>query len=138
MKLQASHLMLGLCLLLLPAALMAQQNPATMDNSAGAMASNGQAMGQANGQSVTATGCLQKGTEPGGYYLTGADGKTWELTGPGLASHVGHKVTVTGQQTEKSKSHEEKMEASEKSEAGGNQYGDLHVSNVQMVSADCQ
>src|SRR5215470_5735627 len=40
------------------------------------------------------TGCLQKGDEPGGFTLTGDDGKVWELTSSSdvnLADHVGHK-----------------------------------------------
>ena len=129
MKSRVSHLLLGLCLLLLPAALMAQQSTPSTDQPG---------MSNGNSQSVTATGCLQKGSEAGGYYLTGDDGKTWELTGQGLSQHVGHKITVTGQQLQGSKSQEQKVESSEKSEAGGNQYGDLRVSNVQMVSASCQ
>lgn len=129
MRNHVSHLLLGLCLLLLPVALVAQQGAPSMDQPA---------MSNGNSQSVTATGCLQKGSEAGGYYLTGDDGKTWELTGQGLSSHVGHKITVTGQQMQRSTSQEQKVESSEKTEAGGNQYGDLRVSKVQMVSASCQ
>lgn len=127
MRASISLLGLAVCFLLIPSAVMAQQSAPTMDQPS-----------MTSGQSVTATGCLQKGTEAGGYYLTGDDGKTWELSGEGLASHVGHKVTVTGQQMERSRSQEKKVESSEKSEAGGNQHADLQVSNVQMVSSSCQ
>jgi hypothetical protein len=126
---RVSRLLLGLCLLLLPAALLAQQSAPSMDQSG---------MSNGNSQSVTATGCLQKGSEAGGYYLTGDDGKTWELTGKGLSANVGHKITVTGQEMQGSKAQEAKVESSEKTEAGTNQHGDLRVSNVQMVSASCQ
>ncbi len=66
-------------------------------------------------QTVTATGCLQKGQEPNGYYLKDENGKDWELTGVGLPSHVGHKVTVTGHEMQGSKSKETKLGTSEKS-----------------------
>lgn len=129
MKSSLSSLALAVCFLLVSAALMAQQSAPGMDHPS---------MSNGNGRSVTATGCLQKGSEAGGYYLTGDDGKTWELSGQGLSAHVGHKVTVTGQPMERSQSQEKKVESSEKSEAGGNQHGDLQVSNLQMVSTSCQ
>jgi len=99
------------------------------------MNQNGASM---SGQTVSATGCLQKGQEQGGYYLTDQSGKTWELTGTELASHVGHKVTVSGTQMEHSQSHETKVASAEKAEAAGNQYSDLKVSDVKMVSESCQ
>jgi len=119
----------GLSLILSPLVLFGQQGGGSMDQS-GSSAMNGQTM--------TATGCLQKGQEHGGYYLTDENGKTWELMGSGLAAHVGHKVTVSGTQMEGSKSHETKVESAEKAEAGGNQYSDLKVTNVKMVSESCQ
>ena len=86
------------------------------------------------------TGCLQKGDEAGGYSLTGDDGKMWELRSKSvnLADHVGHKVTVTGSLAHHSKTHEEKMETTEKKEAAGKEYGDLRVSSLKMVSESCQ
>jgi hypothetical protein len=117
----------GLSLILLPLAMFGQ--------SGSDMGQNGASM---SGQSMTATGCLQKGQESGGYYLTDENGKTWELMGSGLAAHVGHKVTVTGTQTQESKSHETKVESAEKAEAGGNQYSDLKVTNLKTVSDSCQ
>jgi uncharacterized protein DUF5818 len=86
------------------------------------------------------TGCLQKGDEAGGFSLTGDDGKMWELSSRKvkLADHVGHKVTVTGVPAHHSKTHEEKMETTEKKEAAGKEYGDLRVSSLKMVSESCQ
>ncbi len=90
--------------------------------------------------SVTATGCLQKGNEAGGYYLTGADGKTWELSSKSvnLGEHVGHQVTVAGSPAHATKAKEAKMAADEKKEAGGNEYSDLHVTKLAMVSESCK
>jgi len=87
------------------------------------------------------TGCLQKGDEPGGFTLTGDDGKVWELTSSSdvnLADHVGHKVTVSGAVMPESKEHEAKMEAHEKKEAGGKDYDDLKVNKLEMVSDSCK
>ena len=58
--------------------------------------------------------------------------------GSGLASHVGHKITVSGTQMRGSKSHETKVESAEKAEAGSNPSADLKVTNVKMVSESCQ
>ena len=86
------------------------------------------------------TGCLQKGIEPGGFALTGDDGKTWELTSgsSNLADHVGHKVSITGSPIHESKKREEKMETNEKTEAAGKEYADLKVDKVEMISDSCK
>ena len=60
----------GLSLVLLPLAMFGQ--------SGSDMGQSGPSM---NGQVMSATGCLQKGQENGGYYLTDENGKTWELAG---------------------------------------------------------
>lgn len=120
---------LGLSLLAIPLLGFAQQGGSMADQSSGSSMS---------GQAVNATGCLQKGQEQGGYYLTDENGKTWELTGSGLASHVGHKITVTGNTMEGSKSQESKVESDEKAEYGSNQHADLKVTNVKLVSDSCQ
>ncbi len=88
---------------------------------------------------TTVTGCLQKGQEPGGFYITGDDGKIWELTGTKvkLGDHVGHQVTVTGRPTHGSKQKEQKVGASEKKEAAGNEHADLRVRSLKMVSDAC-
>ena len=66
-------------------------------------------------------------------------GKTWELrsTAVKLANHLGHKVEVTGSPVKESAS-EEKMEASEKKEAGEQERGELKVTKLKMVSESCQ
>ena len=91
----------------------------------------------ASAQSVT--GCLQKGDEAGGFTIAGDDGKVWELHSKKvkLSEHVGHKVTVTGTVAKESKATEDKMEANEKKEASGTEYGDLKVQSMKMVSETC-
>ena len=96
-------------------------------------------MGMGGGkQAMSVTGCLKQGSDAGGYYLMTQDGKMYELMGPGLAAHVNHTVTVTGQQVTLSHAQEQKKEASEKAEAGGSTYVDMKVSSVKMVSESCQ
>jgi len=83
---------------------------------------------------VTVTGCLQKGDEPGEYSITGEDGKRYGLHGKGvdLSKHLGHKVTVTGTKVR------EENEEKEKKETGGGEYADLRVSNVKHISETCK
>jgi hypothetical protein len=121
----------GLSLIMLPLAMLGQSG-----SDMGQMGQNGSSMN--SGHDMSATGCLQKGQENGGYYLTDENGKTWELMGSGLSAHVGHKVMVTGHEMEGSKSHESKVESAEKAEYGSNQHADLKVTNVKMVSESCQ
>ncbi len=88
----------------------------------------------------TVTGCLQKGTEPAGFFLISTDNKHWELYSNkdvALAEHVGHTVTVTGTLAHRSKAQEEKSQPHEQKEASGKQHDDLQVSSVKMVSATC-
>jgi hypothetical protein len=88
---------------------------------------------------ATATGCVQKGVETGGYFLTADDGKVWELSSRTvkLDKHVGHKVTVSGTEVHRSKTAEAKMETHEKQEAAGKAYADLQVTSLKMVSESC-
>jgi hypothetical protein len=90
-------------------------------------------------QTASLTGCLQKGVEAGGFFLTTEDGKVWELSSGTVRfdKHVGHKVTVAGNEVQKSKTAEAKMESNEKKEADGKAYGDLHVTRLTMVSESC-
>ena len=88
---------------------------------------------------ATVTGCLQKGDEPGEYSITGADGKTYDLSSKtvNLSKHLGHKVTVTG--TFKPESAEkEKPEAREAKSNEMTEAGDIQVTDLQMVSEKCQ
>lgn len=95
-------------------------------------------MGMNNSQSMSVTGCLKQGSDTGGYYLMGDNGKMYELMGKGLSAHVGHKVTVTGMQENLNHAQEQKREASEKSESSGAPVIDMRVSSVKMVSESCQ
>src|SRR5712671_3797339 len=101
------------------------------------MKPSGQEKHKAVGHAKTVTGCLQKGDEPGEFSITAADGKTWELRSKTvkLDQHVGHQVTVTGSAHRESKEKaEEKKEGQTEKAAGKEEYGDLRVTNLKMVS----
>jgi hypothetical protein len=91
-----------------------------------------------NSQNMSVTGCLKQGTDTGGYYIMGDDGKMYELWGKGLSAHVNHKVTVMGMQTTMTPTQEQKREATEKQEAGTASVVDMKVSSVKMLSENCQ
>jgi hypothetical protein len=95
-------------------------------------------MGMSNKQTMSVTGCLKQGTDTGGYYIMGDDGKMYELMGKGLSAHVGHKVTVMGMQMPMSQAQEQKKMSNEKSEAGNATVVDMKVSSLKMVSESCQ
>ena len=85
---------------------------------------------------------MQKGDEPGEFSITSKDGKTWGLRSRSvkLDEHVGHKVTVTGSAHRESKAQEkaeEKKEGQMEKAAGKEEYGDLRVTNLKMVSDTC-
>ena len=88
---------------------------------------------------INVTGCLKKGSEEGGYYITDQNGTTWELSSKAvdLSEHVNHVVSVSGHEMPRSKADEEKTEPSEKSESAGNKYFDLKVAQLKMVSPSC-
>jgi hypothetical protein len=90
----------------------------------------------------TVTGCLQKGDEPGEFSLIGEDGKTWGLhsTRVKLDKHLGHTVTVDGSRSHESKAQEkaeEKEEGKVEKASGKEEYADLNVSSLKMVSDTC-
>jgi hypothetical protein len=92
--------------------------------------------------SKTVTGCLQKGHEPGELSITGEDGKTWDVTSKSikLDEHVGHQVTLTGSAHSESKAQEkaeQKKEGHVEKAAGKEEYGDLRVTDLKMVSESC-
>src|SRR6202049_4866129 len=93
---------------------------------------------KAEKSSHTVTGCLQKGDEAGEFSITGEDGKTWGLRSSTvkLDQHLGHKVTVTGSSSHESKA-EEKKEGQVEKASSKEEYGDLDVSSLKMVSATC-
>ena len=95
-------------------------------------------MGNNMGQHMSATGCLKQGSDKGGYYLMGEDGKMYELWGSGLSAHVNHKVTVTGMEEKMPSGMESKREADEKQEGNGATTVDMKVSHVKMISENCQ
>jgi hypothetical protein len=88
---------------------------------------------------VQVMGCLKKGSESGGYYLTDQSGHTWELVSSkvDLGEHVNHSVTITGKPAELSSQQEMAHESGEKSEAAGNQHSDLRVLSLKMMSPSC-
>ena len=90
------------------------------------------------GNTNSVTGCLQKGIEPGGFFIAGEDGTVWELSGKVEAAHVGHKVTVKGHVLHRSKAEEAKFADYEKQEAKGKPYADFQVTSLKMVSDSCQ
>jgi Protein of unknown function (DUF5818) len=89
--------------------------------------------------SASVTGCLQKGVESGGFYLTDESGKIYELQSKSsLGEHVGHQITVTGTAVHHSQAKETKLADSEKHEANGKTYEDMKVTGVAMVSTSCK
>jgi hypothetical protein len=93
---------------------------------------------KAASQTKTVTGCLQKGSEPGEFSITGGDGKTWGLRSSTvkLDEHVGHTVAVTGPITHESKA-EEKKEGKMEKASGKEEYSELRVTSLKMVSETC-
>jgi len=129
-----SHLKkLALCLV--PAVFMAMFALALNAQDAMAKQDN---MGNNMGKTMSVTGCLKQGSDHGGYYMMGEDGKMYELWGNGLSAHVNHKVTVTGMEENMPSSIESKREATEKQEAGGATTVDLKVHHIKMISESCQ
>jgi hypothetical protein len=115
------------------------QEAAKQDNTRQATAQENQKVPTAR---KSVTGCLQKGREPGELSITGEDGKTWELSSKTvkLDEHVGHQVTVTGSAHRESKAQEnaeEKKEGQVENAAGKEEYGDLRVTDLKMVSETC-
>lgn len=90
------------------------------------------------GESNSVTGCLQKGIEPGGFFIVGEDGTMWELAGKVDAAHVGHKVTVKGQVLHRSAVEEAKFADYEKQEAKGKPYADFQVASLKMAGDSCK
>ncbi len=91
---------------------------------------------------TTVTGCLQKGAKAAELSLTAEDGKIWDLSSATvkLDEHVGHQVTVTGSVHHESKAQEkaeEKKEGQMEKAAGKEEYGDLRVTDLKMVSETC-
>jgi hypothetical protein len=90
----------------------------------------------------TVTGCLQKGDEPDEFSIKGEDGKVWGLKSSSvkLEEHLGHKVSVTGSVSEESKAEEkrEKKEGEVEKAANKEEYGDIRVTALKMISDSCK
>lgn len=115
------------------------QEAAKQDNTKEATAQENQKPATA---SKIVTGCLQKGHEPGELSITGEDGRTWNVTSKSvkLDGHVGHLVALTGSAHRESKAQEkaeEKKEGQMEKAAGKEEYGDLRVTDLKMVSETC-
>jgi len=90
--------------------------------------------------SQTVTGCLQKGFESGGFFLTTSDNYHWELYSTGavsLAEHAGQMVTLTGTSPRRTQAQEQVSQPFEKKEAGARKHGDLEVSGLKVISETC-
>jgi len=93
------------------------------------------------GHTKTVTGCLQKGDEPGEFSIVSEDGKSWGLRSSSvkLDQHVGHQVTVTGSAGRETKAEEnkEQKEGQVEKASSKEEYGDLRVTTLKMVSDTC-
>ena len=93
-------------------------------------------------ENVTVTGCLQRGDDPGEFSILAHDGKTWGLysTSVKLDTHLGHTVTVTGSRTHESKAQEkaEKKKEGVERASSKEEYADLGVTSLKMVSETCK
>jgi hypothetical protein len=116
-----------------------QDDPATQDT-AKTNAQDKQAEKPAKG-TKTVTGCLQKGDEAGEFSIEGEDGKLWGLRSSTvkLEDHVGHKVTVAGTSSGESKAEakKEKKEGEVTNAAEKEEYRDLRVTSLKMISDTC-
>jgi len=83
---------------------------------------------------VTVTGCLQKGDQAEEFFITGENGRNYELVSSTvkLAEHVGHKVSVTGTVIE------DEDEESENPGQGEGGSGRLQVTSLKMISEACK
>src|SRR5271157_3668750 len=70
---------------------------------------------------VMVTGCLKRRSEPGHYYITDQNSRTWELssTSVDLAKEINHVVTVSGHEKVLPKPESAKNAQDQKAGAGG-------------------
>ena len=85
-------------------------------------------------EAKTVTGCLQKGDEPGEFSIQGEDGKVWGLKSSSV------KVSVTGSASEESSAEEkrEKKEGEVEKASKKEEYGDIRVASLKMISDSCK
>ena len=103
------------------------------------------------GKSMTVTGCVAAGSEPGHYVLANGTmmgdttGKSYDLMGGDLKAHVGHKVEVTGTIEDGNKMGKGKMMCKDKMEKGEGEHKmgtaethtALQVKSVKMLASTC-
>jgi hypothetical protein len=82
---------------------------------------------------------LQKSGEPNEFSITGEDGKSWGLrsSSVNLDQHVGHQVTVTGYTARETRAEENKETKQVQNASSKEEYGDLRVTTLKMVSDTC-
>jgi hypothetical protein len=95
--------------------------------------------GMAEHKTTSVTGCVQKGIEARGFFLTDADGKVWELSARSvkLDKLVDETATVMGREVHQSTTIESKIERDKMKEAAGKPHGDFYVTSVKIVSHGC-
>ena len=88
-------------------------------------------------ENVTVTGCLQRTDDAGEFSIIARDGTTWDIhsTSIKLDDHLDHTVTVTGPRTRESKVAEKRDGVANAS--GKEEYGNLRVTGLKMVSETC-
>jgi hypothetical protein len=116
----------------------AQDNSKTADPRPDSVTAVAQDEQQPTTPQTTLTGCFQKADELGEVSIIAEDGKTWDLhsTAVKLNEHIGHKVRVAGTIARESKA-EEKREGEVENASGKQEYGDLRVTSLKMVSKTC-
>ncbi|MGB8889695.1 MAG: hypothetical protein WCC87_23430 [Candidatus Korobacteraceae bacterium] len=87
---------------------------------------------------VAVTGCLRRGGESGGYYISDQNGTTWKLTSSSvnLAEHVQHSVMVTGKPIANTQEQGSNNQGS-KTEAGSKAQPSLRVLTLKVLSPSC-
>lgn len=116
------------------------QEPTAQDKASEVAAQDKQAQKPAS--TTTVTGCLQKGRDAANFSITGEDKRTWDVSSSTvkLDEHVGHQVAVTGSANREPKTAEkteEKKEGQMEKAADKEEYGDLLVTDLKMLSATC-
>jgi hypothetical protein len=147
------RLMTAMCMAALLAATAAAQTMPPMDK--GKMPA-GKMDKSKMGKAITVTGCVAAGTDAEHFTLTNGmmtgetTGKSYDLMGGELKSHLGHKVAVTGT-LETGMAGKDKMAAKprmEKEDMGEHKmakdkmapeapHSALHVTSVKMIAATC-
>ena len=97
------------------------------------------------GKSVTVTGCVATGAETGSYMLTDGmtmndkTGKSYDLMGGNLKTHLGHKVAITGTvEAMKMAGKDKPMTAGKMGQMDmAKMHMGLRVKSVKMIAATC-